>query len=113
MAARMIVDRRDDLEAMPLVERWCLERERHQHDLRAAAPLRLSFRGQEQLRAESVAALRLVDPKLSQLTGTAPCVAADPRQDALAIAHEEREQLAVGDVRRARVELVDPIFQVL
>src|SRR5262245_23135604 len=52
-------------------------------------------------------------PELAQLAGAAPGVPADPRHDALALAHNERERFAISDVRGARVELVDPIFQVL
>src|SRR5262249_21665428 len=85
----------------------------HQDDLRAGAPPRLLLGGLEQLRTESAVTLRLLHPELAQLTSTAPCVPADPCHDAIALAHEEREELAVGDASGARVELVDPIFQVL
>src|SRR5262245_8501866 len=65
--ARMIVDRGNDLEAVPLVECWHLEGERHQHDLRAAAPSRFLLGRPEQLRPEPLAALRLVHPELAHL----------------------------------------------
>src|SRR5262245_11333942 len=109
----MIVDRRDDLEAVPLVERRRLEGERHQDDLRAASASRFPLGAQEQLRPEPTVALRLLHPELPQLTGAAPGAPADPCHDAIALAHEEREQLAVHDVSGARVELVDPILQEL
>ena len=64
-------------------------------------------------RTESALTLRLLHPELAQLTRAAPRVSADPRHDAIALAHKEGEQLAVGDVSGPRVELVDPIFQVL
>src|SRR4030095_10969955 len=110
---RVIVDRRHHLEAVPFVERRCLEGECHQHDLRAAASSRLLLGGLEQLCTEAAVTLRLVHPELTQLTGATPRVPADPRDDAIALAHEEREQFAIGDVGRARVKFVDPIFQVL
>jgi len=67
----------------------------------------------EQFRTEPTVAWRLVHPELAHLTGTAPGVPADPRHDAAAFAHKEREQFAVGDTGGARIELGDPIFQVL
>src|SRR5262245_27374566 len=109
----MIVDRRDDFEAMPLVKRRRLEGECHQHDLRAASPARLTLGRREQLRSESAATLRLVHPELAQLTGAAPRVPANSRHDGIALTYEEREQLAVRDVGCLRVELVNPIFQKL
>src|SRR5262245_10153198 len=109
----MIVDRRDDLEAAPLVEHRRLEGERHQHDLRAAAPSRLLLGGLKQFRPESAATLGLLHPELAQLTSAAPRVSADPRHDGIALAHQEREHLTVGDAGRPRVELVDPILQKL
>jgi len=113
MSSRVVFDGRDDFEAVSLVERRRLERERHEHDLRAAAATRLLLGSPEQLRTEPAVALRLFHPKLPQLTGTAPGVPADPRHDALLIAHEEREPFAIGDASGARVELVNPIFQIL
>src|SRR5262245_47435277 len=113
MAARMIVDRRNDLEAMPLIEGRRLKRERHQHDLGAAAPFRLLLGCLQQLCAESTVPLRLLHPELTHLTGATPRVPTDARYDAIAVSDEEGEERAVDDVGRARVELVDPIFQVL
>src|SRR5262245_10175034 len=109
----MIVDRRDHLEAEPLVERRGLERESHQHYLRAAAPSRLPLGGLKQFRPESAATLGRRHPELAQLTGAAPRVSVDPRHDGIALAHQERERLTVGDAGRPRVELVDPILQKL
>jgi hypothetical protein len=87
----MIIDRRDDLEAVTLVEGRRLEGERHQHDLRASAPSRLLLGSLEQLCTESAVAVRLLHPELAQLTRPAPGVPADPRHDAIALAHDERE----------------------
>jgi len=109
----MIVDRRDDLEAVPFVERGCLEGERHQHDLRAAASPGLLLGGLEQLCAESAATLRLLHPELAQLTGAAPRVPADPRHDAFALVRSAAPILR--EAERANGGPLDPrypVFQV-
>src|SRR5580765_7401531 len=103
---RMIVYGCDDFEIVLLVEGRCLERERHQHDLRAAAPSRLLFGGLEQLRTEASVPLRFLHPELAQLTRPAPRVPTNPRDDAIARAHEERERLAVANAGGTRIELV-------
>src|SRR5690349_11286747 len=113
MPARMIVDCRDDLKAVPFVERGGLEGERHQHDLRAAAAARLLLGSLKQLCTESAVPVRFIYPELAQFTGAAPRIPADPRHDAGALAHEEGEQFTVGNASRTRIELVDPIFEVL
>src|SRR6187455_1048010 len=105
MPTRMIVYRRDHLEAVPLVEGRRLEGECHQYHLGAAAPSCLVLRGSKELCAQSPVTLRLIHPELAQLTGAAPRVPADSRHDAIALVHEERQQLAVGDVGGPRVEL--------
>src|SRR5215212_9004013 len=113
MSLRVVVNGRENLEPASLVERRRLKGERHQHDLRAAPPTRLLLRGLEQLRTESAATLRRLDPELAHLTRAAPGVPADPRHDAILLAHEEREPLAVRDAGSARVELVNSVFQIL
>src|SRR6516164_44582 len=114
VAAGMIGDRRDDLEADARVERRRLEGESHQQHLRAAAATRLLLRSAEQARAEAPAALRLLDPELADLAAAAPGIAADAGDDASGVvAQEEREQLAVRDAGDARVVFVDAIFEVL
>src|SRR5262245_54986034 len=105
VAARMIVDCRDDFELLPLVEIRRLERERHQDDLRAAAPSRLLLGRLEQLRAEATVPVRLVHPELAQLTRPAPCVPANPSDYAIARARDEREQLPIADAGGGRIEL--------
>jgi hypothetical protein len=67
VTSRMVVDRRDHVEAALRVERRRLERERHQHDLRAAAPPCFLLRRRIQLSAEPAAAARLIDPELPDL----------------------------------------------
>src|SRR5262249_20067960 len=111
--ARMIVDGRDDVEPVFPVEPRCLEGEGHQDDLGAAAPSRLLLGRLVQRRPEAAVAQRFLDPELTQLAGPAPRVPADARDDAIRRAHEEREQFAIADAGDARIELVDPIFQVL
>src|SRR5262249_24568708 len=99
---------------VPLVERRRLERERHQHDLRAAAPARLLLGRAEEVRTEPSMAPRLLHPELPHFAGAAPGVAADAGDDAVGvIANEDGEPLAVRDAGDARVELVDAVFQVL
>src|SRR5215471_11629995 len=78
MAAWMIVDCRDDLEAAHFVEGRRLERERHQHDLRTAATLCFLLGAVKQLRPESAMTSPFLDPELTQFTGAAPRVAANP-----------------------------------
>jgi len=95
VAAWVIVDRRNHLEAAPFVERGRLKRERHQDDLRAAAPARFLFGGVEQLRSKSAVTPRLFHPELAQLTGAAPGVAANPGNDGILLADKERQQPAV------------------
>jgi hypothetical protein len=113
MFSGMVFDGRKNLEPASLVERGRLEGKRHQHDLRATAPSCLLLGRLEQLRTESPATLRLVDPELTHLTGAAPGVPADSSHDALSLAHKERKVLAGAYASGTRVELVDPIFQVL
>src|SRR3954453_8091984 len=110
VAVRLILNCGDDFEIVLLVERRCLERERHQHDLRAAAPSRLLLGGLEQLRTEATVPLRLFHPELAQLTCPAPRVPANPRDDAIVRADEEGKQLSPGDAGGARIELVYPIL---
>lgn len=64
MTARMVVDGRDGLEAVPFVEPWSLERERHQHHLRAAPPPRFLLGRLEQLRAKPAVTVRRFNPDL-------------------------------------------------
>src|SRR5262245_28481143 len=95
--ARMIVNGRDDLERVFPVEPRCLEGERHQVDLGAATPSRFLLGRLQQLRADAAVPQRFLHPELPQLTGPAPGVPAHARDDAIALAHEEREQLAAPD----------------
>src|SRR5262245_40804241 len=111
---RMVVDRRDDLEAVSLVERRGLERERHQHDLGAAAAVRLALGRAEELGTQPLTSPPLLHPELAHLARAAPGIAADAGDDAVAlVANEDREPLAAADPGDARVELVKAIFQVL
>src|SRR5262245_29084703 len=113
MSDGMVVDRRDGFEPVPLVENRRLERKRHQDDLRAAAAPRFVLCRLEQFRAEAALPFRFLHPELPQLARPAPRVPADPRDDAIAGADEEGERLSVADTGGVRVELVDPIFQIL
>src|SRR5262249_50215730 len=114
VATRMVGDRRDDLEAVLLVERRRLEGERHQHDLGATPPPRFLLGRVEQLLAEPPMALRLLDPELADLAGAAPGIAADAGDETTGvIAAEECGPLAIGKAGDGRVVLVGAILQVL
>jgi hypothetical protein len=59
-------------------------------------------------------ASRFLNPELANLEAASPRVSADSRDKAISVVpHEDRQPLAAGYARDARVELVDAIFQVL
>src|SRR5262245_49314310 len=112
--ARMILNRRDDLKTLLFVESRRLKGEGHQDNLRATTPSRLLLGRLEQLRAEAAMTPRCFHPELAHLTGPAPRVPTDAGDNAtIAVADEEREPFAAADARDVRIELIDPIFQVL
>ena len=84
MAARVVFDGRDYLEAEARIKQRRLKAVGGQHDLRATAAPHLIFHGLQQARAQPSAAPRCIDPELTYLTATAPGSAADAGDNARA-----------------------------
>src|SRR5262249_369190 len=114
VAARKVVDGAQNLETVLRVEGRGLEREGREHDLPAPPAPRLPLGRVEQPRPQSLPPPRLLYPELTNLAATAPRVAADPGDDPAALVlHEDGEPLAIPESRCSRIELIDPVLQVL
>src|SRR5262245_51565582 len=114
VAARKVVDGGEGFEAALGVEGGGLKRERHQDHLPAAAASRLPLGRVEEPCSQPLPPPRLFHPELANLATAAPRVAADPGHDPAALVlDEDCEPFAVPVSRCPRVELVEPVLQVL
>src|SRR5262245_10248120 len=114
VAARKVVDGGEGFEAALGVEGRGLKRERRQDHLPAAAASRLPLGRIEEPRSQSLPPPRLFHPELANLAAAAPRVTADPGHDPAALVlDEDGEPLTVPVSRCPRVELVEPVLEVL
>src|SRR3954463_5276207 len=94
----MIIHGCDDLEAVLRVERRRLERERHEHNLSAAASERFLFCRRKEACPESLLTTRCVDPELTDLEASAPRVSAQSGNDAAGrVLGEDPPPRPIGD----------------
>jgi len=112
--ARVILDRRNPTEPVLRVEFGRLEAVGAEDDLLTVTAASFLLCRLEELRSQTLAPLRFLHPELTDLTATAPGVPANPGDDSpLSIPHEDGKPQAIRDTRSLRVELIEPVFQVL
>src|SRR3954464_2122748 len=112
MPGRIVRQRADELEAVPLVERRSLEAVRVQRDLDAAASSCLGLRRLEQATAAASPAHVRANPERVDPARPAPAPAVDAAgQRTLAIGLDGQQLAEVPDPRRLDIERIDLVHQ--
>jgi hypothetical protein len=107
ITARIVRKAFDDLEAQLAIELWRLEAVGCEHNLKTTPAPRLRFSQFEKTTPDSLPAMLLVHPDLTNLAAPAPCVSAEPSNNlTLSIATENGNTQRIVDSSRLGVELV-------
>ena len=102
----------NDLEPQLAIELWRLEAVGGEHDLTTTPAPCLRLRHFEKTTPDSLPAMLLVHPDLTNLATASPCVPAEPGDHlALSIATEHRDTQRIDDPSRLCVELVQTVLE--
>jgi hypothetical protein len=114
MTMRIVVHGCYNVKSSSLIKLRRLEAVRRENDLLTLTTAGFFLECPQQPCPYALAAQCFLHPKLTDLTATAPRVPTDSRNNALVLAsHENCQALAILDPGRARVELIEAIFQAL